>query len=140
MPAVATDILKALPLTAHRLPNQPTEWRHTKISACTSFVQSRDNLSPCSTGTTSDVSELSRDIQALAVDVATLRNEMDYFRAELRAITEWVLEGNQLYAMRAARSAEGTGPLPGCSHAPDPKKIPAETVRSMVRRTHQINR
>ncbi len=68
------------------------------------------------------MSELSRDIQALAVDVATLRNEIEHFRAELRAIIEWVLEGNQLYAMRAARSAEGTGPLPGCSHAPDSKE------------------
>jgi hypothetical protein len=67
------------------------------------------------------MSKLSRGIRALAVDMATLRNEVDYFRAELLAIIEWVLEDKQLYAMRAARSAEGTGPLPGCAHAPDPK-------------------
>lgn len=73
------------------------------------------------------MSELSRDIQALAGDLARLRTEIERFRTELRAVVDRFLDDERLTgASRTLNGrrgeqpgkAEGTGPLPGCSHAP----------------------
>lgn len=57
------------------------------------------------------VSELSRDIQALAGDLARLQTEIERFRTELRAALDRFLN-------EQPGKTEGTAPLPGCSHAP----------------------
>lgn len=58
------------------------------------------------------MSELSRDIQALAGEVAAARAEIDRFRTELRAIAERILNDNQ-QDMRTTRRAVGTGAAAG---------------------------
>jgi hypothetical protein len=64
------------------------------------------------------VSELSAQIQTRTRDVATLRTEIDRFRAEMRTVVEQFLDTNWLHDIRTARPTMGTEPLPGCSGAP----------------------
>jgi hypothetical protein len=71
------------------------------------------------------VSKLSRDIHAVAGEVAGLRADIDRFRAELRTIVEQILDDNRLQDIRTARSAVGMGPPLACTPFPAGKGVQA---------------
>jgi hypothetical protein len=73
------------------------------------------------------VSELCRDILAVGREVASLRADIDRFRAELRTFVERFLADDRLQDIRTARSAVGDRAAAGLFARPVTRvEIPAK--------------